>query len=126
MSHQLEYKWKATLPLLAQIGSIIGVGLTAPVVRFIGYKRTVLLMLALCAAFAFVPFFAGNVYILSAGFLLQGIPWGAFQVVSPAYSSEVASLRMRPVLTTWNNLCWIIGQLLASAVAFGFHKIESE
>ncbi|KAH7629167.1 general substrate transporter [Sordaria sp. MPI-SDFR-AT-0083] len=124
--HELEYKWKATLPLLAQIGSIIGVGLTAPVVRFIGYKRTVLLMLALCAAFAFVPFFAGNVYILSAGFLLQGIPWGAFQVVSPAYSSEVASLRMRPVLTTWNNLCWIIGQLLASAVAFGFHKIESE
>ncbi|KAK3956900.1 hypothetical protein QBC32DRAFT_394346 [Pseudoneurospora amorphoporcata] len=124
--HELEYTWKATLPLLAQLGSIIGVGLTAPVVNFIGYKRTVLLMLALCAAFAFVPFFAANVYILSTGFLLQGIPWGVFQVVSPAYSSEVASLRMRPVLTTWNNLCWIIGQLLASAVAFGFHKIPGE
>ncbi|KAK3340071.1 hypothetical protein B0H65DRAFT_528181 [Neurospora tetraspora] len=123
--YELEYTWKAALPLLAQLGSILGVGLTAPVVNFIGYKRTVLLMLALCAAFAFVPFFAPNVYILSAGFLLQGIPWGVFQVVSPAYSSEVASLQMRPILTTWNNLCWIIGQLLASAVAFGFHKLGS-
>lgn len=126
VSHQLEYKWKATLPLLAQVGSIIGVAITAPIKDKIGYKRTVLLMLALCAAFALLPFFAANVYILAAGFLLQGIPWGCFQVASPAYSSEVSSLRMRPVLTTWNNLCWIIGQLLASAVAFAFHKVSGE
>ncbi|KAK3494335.1 uncharacterized protein B0T23DRAFT_312964 [Neurospora hispaniola] len=123
--NELEYKWKAILPLLAQLGSILGVGLTAPLVNFIGYKRTVLLMLALCAAFAFVPFFAPNVLILAGGFLLQGIPWGVFQVVSPAYSSEVASLQMRPILTTWNNLCWIIGQLLASAVAFAFHGLPN-
>lgn len=126
ISHQLEYTWKATLPLLAQVGSIIGVLLTAPLVNFMGYKRTVLLMLALCAAFALMPFFAANVHILAGGFLVQGIPWGVFQVVSPAYSSEVASLQLRPILTTWNNLCWIIGQLLASAVAFAFHKLASD
>ncbi|KAK3400986.1 hypothetical protein B0T20DRAFT_390840 [Sordaria brevicollis] len=123
--YEVEYKWKATLPLLAQIGSIIGVLLTAPLVNYVGYKRTVLLMLALCAAFALIPFFAANVYILAGGFLVQGIPWGVFQVVSPAFSSEVASLQLRPILTTWNNLCWIIGQLLASGVAFGFHNMAN-
>ncbi|KAL0473915.1 sugar transporter [Neurospora intermedia] len=124
--YELAYKWKALLPLLSQLGAIFGVVLTSFFVNWVGYKHTVLFMLILCAAFGFVPFFANNVVILAIGCLVQGIPWGVFQVASPAYSSEIASLRMRPILTTWNNLCWIIGQLLASAVAFGFHRLQNE
>ncbi|KAK3374888.1 hypothetical protein B0H63DRAFT_452717 [Podospora didyma] len=102
----IEYIWKALLPLMAQFGSII--------------------MLAVVGAFVCMPFFAPTVQILMAGFLLQGIPWGVFQVVSPAYASEVASLKLRPILTTWNNLCWVIGQLLAAAITKAFEKYPGD
>jgi SP family general alpha glucoside:H+ symporter-like MFS transporter len=81
-----------------------------------------LYMLALSSAFVFVPFFARSVTTLMVGFLLQGIPWGVFQVISPAYASEVASLQLRPILTTWNNLCWVIGQFLASGITKAFES----
>lgn len=83
---------------------------------------TMQIMLVLSGALIFVPFFAANVTQLMAGFLLQGIPWGVFQVISPAYASEVASMQLRPILTTWNNLCWVVGQLLASVITKGFES----
>jgi SP family general alpha glucoside:H+ symporter-like MFS transporter len=45
-----------------------------------------------------------------------GIPWGAFQSVTAAYASEVAPLALRPYLTTFINMCWVIGQFFAAAV----------
>ncbi|KAK0711536.1 general substrate transporter [Lasiosphaeris hirsuta] len=124
--YEIEYIWKALLPLVAQLGSIVGILITAPITKALGYKQTTQLMLFLSACFVFMPFFAFNIQILMAGFLLQGIPWGVFQVVSPAYASEIASLQLRPILTTWNNLCWVIGQLMASAVVKGFEGGSDE
>jgi MFS transporter, SP family, general alpha glucoside:H+ symporter len=77
-------------------------------------------MLCFSAAFVFVTFFAPSEKVLYIGLLLQGIPWGIFQVVSPAYASEVASFQLRPVLTTWNNACWVVGQLIGAGIAKGF------
>jgi len=94
--------------------------------KALGYKRTTQTMLVLSAALICIPFFAPNIQMLMSGFLLQGIPWGVYQVVSPAYASEVASVQLRPILTTWNNLCWVIGQLLASAIVKGFEGIGSD
>ena len=48
-----------------------------------------------------------------------GIPWGAFQSVTPAYASEVAPVVLRPYLTTFINMCWVIGQFFAAAVNKG-------
>ncbi|KAK0723037.1 general substrate transporter [Lasiosphaeria miniovina] len=124
--YELEYIWKALLPLVAQFGSLIGIMITAPITRKLGYRRTTQLMLVWSAAFVCMPFFASSVQVLLMGFLIQGIPWGVYQVVSPAYASEVASLQLRPILTTWNNLCWVIGQLIASAILKGFEKYPGD
>lgn len=123
---QLDTNWQGLLPLAAQIGAIIGVLLAAPMTKWLGYRRTALSMLIFSAALVCIPFFANkNVAILFAGYLLQGIPWGVFQVVSPAYASEVASVQLRPILTTWNNLCWVIGQFLAAGISKGFEPMAS-
>jgi len=105
---------------MAQFGSLIGIMITPFFTDTLGYKRTVLVMVALSAALVTIPFMATSVGVLMAGFLLQGIPWGVFQVVSPTYASEIASVQLRPILTTWNNLCWVIGQFLAAGVIVGF------
>lgn len=107
---------------MAQFGSLVGILIASPLASRLGYKRAMLYMLALTSAFVFIPFFANSVTTLMVGFLLQGIPWGVFQVISPAYASEVASLQLRPILTTWNNLCWVIGQFLASGITKGFES----
>ncbi|KAK3313758.1 general substrate transporter [Apodospora peruviana] len=124
--HELRYMWRVLLPLVAQFGSIIGILIASPITKHFGYKRTVLMMLVFSAAFVNLSFLAQSVPILLAGFLLQGIPWGVFQVLSPGYSSEIASVQLRPILTTWNNLCWVIGQLLASGIVKGFEQYQSE
>jgi len=123
---QVEYVYKALLPLVAQFGSIIGIAITSPITRWLGYKRTALVMLTTLGALVCLPFFSQNGPMLLVGFMLQGIPWGVFQVVSPAYASEVASIQLRPILTTWNNLCWVIGQLLAAAIVKGFQSYPGE
>ncbi|KAK3989464.1 hypothetical protein QBC44DRAFT_381460 [Cladorrhinum sp. PSN332] len=123
---EVPWLWKALLPLFAQFGSIIGVAIVPPMVKTLGYKRTTQLMVLCSAALICMPFFAPNIKVLLASFLLQGIPWGVYQVISPAYASEVASVQLRPILTTWNNLCWVIGQLLASGIVKGFEAIPGD
>ncbi|KAH8895073.1 sugar transporter [Thozetella sp. PMI_491] len=118
--YEVEYEWRVLLPLAAQFGSLIGTGLASPLTAYLGYKRSMQWMLLMSALAAVLPFMASTVEWLAVAFLVQGIPWGVFSITSPAYSSELASLQLRPVLTTWNNLCWVLGQLLASAVAKAF------
>lgn len=48
-----------------------------------------------------------------------GIPWGAFQSVAPAYAAEVSPTILRPYLTTFINMCWVIGQFFSAAVNRG-------
>lgn len=67
-------------------------------------------------AFIFIPFFAQNLQTLLAGEVLQGIPWGVFQTMTTAYASEVAPVALRAYFTTYVNLCWVMGQLIAQGV----------
>ncbi|KAI1405018.1 sugar transporter [Hypoxylon fuscum] len=81
-----------------------------------GHKVTTIVSLILMIMFIFVLFFAPNIQVLVVGEVLCGIPWGAFQSVTPAYASEVAPIILRPYLTTFINMCWVIGQFFAAAV----------
>ncbi|KAK5653140.1 hypothetical protein OQA88_9239 [Cercophora sp. LCS_1] len=124
--YSISLQWQMILPIVAQVGSLIGVALAPPVADKLGYKKTALVMIFLAAALTCVPFFAKNIEMFVAAFLLQGIPWGVFQVIAPAYASEIASVQLRPVLTTWNNLCWVIGQFIASGVGKGFNMMDGD
>ncbi len=41
---------------------------------------------------------------------------GVFQTLTTSYASEVCPTHLRAYLTTYVNLCWVLGQLTASAV----------
>ncbi|KAF5236105.1 hypothetical protein FAUST_6715 [Fusarium austroamericanum] len=127
--------WQSGLSNGARAGEIIGLILAGWASDRYGYKMTTVGALVLMIAFVFVLFFAPNIKILVLGEILcgmylsvdykytfadlTGIPWGAFQSVTPAYASEVAPVVLRPYLTTFINMCWVIGQFFAAAVNKG-------
>ncbi|KAI1134699.1 sugar transporter [Hypoxylon sp. FL0543] len=111
--------WQSGLSNGARAGEIFGLLFAGWVSDRYGYKVTTVGSLILMIMFIFVLFFAPNIQVLVAGEVLCGIPWGAFQSVTPAYASEVAPVVLRPYLTTFINMCWVIGQFFAAAVNKG-------
>lgn len=51
---------------------------------------------------------------------------GMFQTLSVAYASEVCPVVLRGYLTTYANICWVIGQVLSSGVLDGFLSSSGE
>lgn len=49
-----------------------------------------------------------------------------FQTLSVAYASEVCPVVLRGYLTTYANICWVIGQVLSSGVLRGFLSQTNE
>jgi SP family general alpha glucoside:H+ symporter-like MFS transporter len=82
--------------------------------------------LTMMIAFIFIPFFAQNLQTLLIGDILQGVPWGVFQTMTTAYASEVCPVALRAYLTTYVNLCWVFGQLIATGVLTSFLKRTDE
>lgn len=111
--------WQSGLSNGARAGEILGLIFAGWVSDRYGYKMTTIGSLILMIMFIFVLFFAPNIQVLVVGEVLCGIPWGAFQSVTPAYASEVAPVVLRPYLTTFINMCWVIGQFFAAAVNKG-------
>ncbi|ELQ44844.1 maltose permease MAL31 [Pyricularia oryzae Y34] len=81
-----------------------------------GPRNTILGALIVMVFCVFAPFFAQNVETLLAGQILCGLPWGVFASSSPAYASELLPMKLRVYFTSWTNMCFIIGQFLASGV----------
>ncbi|KAJ0136146.1 Maltose permease MAL31 [Colletotrichum tanaceti] len=120
--HVVSAAWQSALSNGARAGEVVGLLVAGWTADRYGYRATTMGFLVLMIAFIFVLFFAPNVQILVLGEVLCGIPWGAFQSVTPAYASEVAPVVLRPYLTTFINMCWVIGQFFAAAVNKGsFH-----
>ncbi|KAI2774488.1 sugar transporter [Daldinia loculata] len=115
----LSAAWQSGLSNGARAGEILGLILAGWISDRYGYKITTIGFLISMIMFIFVLFFAPNVQVLVIGEVLCGIPWGAFQSVAPAYASEVAPVVLRPYLTTFINMCWVIGQFFAAAVNKG-------
>jgi SP family general alpha glucoside:H+ symporter-like MFS transporter len=116
----ISAQWQTSLGNAGQCGQIIGLYLNGWISDHIGYKRTMFGSLVLMIAFIFIPFFSENIQTFLAGAILQGIPWGVFQTLTTTYASEIAPVILRPYLTTYVNLCWVMGQLIAAGVLRGF------
>lgn len=54
------------------------------------------------------------------------IPWGIFQTLTTAYAAEVSPVALRPYLTAYVNLCWVMGQLIASGVLRSALSMEGQ
>ncbi|OAA38283.1 Sugar/inositol transporter [Cordyceps fumosorosea ARSEF 2679] len=118
--------WQSGLSNGARAGEIFGLLLAGWAADRYGYKKTTAGFLVMMIIFTFVLVFAPNIKVLVVGEILCGIPWGAFQSVTPAYASEVAPVVLRPYLTTLINMCWVIGQFFAVAVNKGSSNRHDE
>lgn len=115
-THELTAAWQTGLANGVLCGQILGLFINGIVADRFGYRRVMGTALLLVTAFIFIPFFAHNVQTLLAGEILMGIPFGIFQTLAVTYASEVCPTQLRAYLTTYINLCWVIGQIIASGV----------
>ncbi|CAI6340594.1 unnamed protein product [Periconia digitata] len=111
--------WQSALSNGARAGEVIGLIINGFVSERYGYRKTMIGALISMIAFIFILFFAPNVQTLVIGEVLCGIPWGCFQTLSTSYASEVAPVQLRPILTTFVNMCWVMGQFIAAGVNRG-------
>ncbi|TAQ83962.1 hypothetical protein B7494_g7721 [Chlorociboria aeruginascens] len=118
--------WQTAILIGAQTGQLIGLGFEGWIVEKIGFRKTMLGFLTLMAATILIPFFSPGIEMFLVGSLLEGIPWGAFQAISITYASDVAPVKLRPLLTTYTNLCWVLGQLIAAGVVMGLLNCENQ
>jgi len=115
-TYQIPAPWQAGLSNGAGVGEIIGLFLNGIISERYGYRKTMIVSLVAVICFIFIPFFAKDLVDLQVGEVLCGIPWGVFQTLTTAYASEVCPVQLRAYLTTYVNLCWVMGQLIASGV----------
>lgn len=115
-SYQITPAWQSGLTNAAVTGEIIGLMLNGYLTERFGYHKTMVITLIWMSLFVFLAFFAVNIQMLLCAQILCGIPWGIFQTLSTTYAAEVMPVVLRSYLTSNVNLCWLIGQLLGSAV----------
>ncbi|KAI7463915.1 sugar porter family MFS transporter [Hortaea werneckii] len=100
-SYGISAAWQSGSSNGPLVGEIFGLFLTGIIAERLGHKNTM------------------NLPMLLVGETLCGLPWGTFQTLTTTYASEVYPVALRPYLTTYVNLCWIIGQFVSSAVLKG-------
>ncbi|CAO1629213.1 unnamed protein product [Parajaminaea phylloscopi] len=116
---EISAPWQTGLNNGALVGEIIGLQIVGVTSEKFGYKKTMLVALVFSTLFVFIPFFAASLPVLLVGQILQGVPWGVFQTLTTTYAADIAPLQLRGILTTYNNLCWVIGQLIAQGILKG-------
>lgn len=124
--YQLTPAWQAGLNNGNGVGAFFGAFLNGYLATRFGHKRVLLSALVALSCFIFITFFAQSVVMLLIGQLLCGLTWGIFATTAPAYASEVLPLNLRVYMTSWTNMCFIIGQLIASGVLAGLVNFQSE
>lgn len=120
MTYQVPPGWQTAIGTGTSCAQIVGLFFNGIISERIGYRYTLMGALVAIMCFIFITFFAVNVKMLLAGYCLSGLPWGIFQTLTVTYAAEVTPVTLRPYLTTYVNLCWVIGQLLASGILKGF------
>ncbi|KAH6660839.1 general substrate transporter [Truncatella angustata] len=115
-TYDLTAAWQTGLANGVLVGQIVGLFINGIVADRYGYRKTMATALVGVVAFIFIIFFAPNIQTLLVGEILIGIPFGIFQATACTYASEVCPTQLRAYLTTYINLCWVIGQIIASGV----------
>lgn len=118
-THEITAAWQSGLNNGAAVGEILGLFINGLIADRFGYKRTMMGALVAVTLLIFIVFFVQSLPQLLVGLMLMGIPWGVFQTLTCTYAAEVTPVPLRPILTTYVNLCWVMGQFVASGVLKG-------
>ncbi|OAA57582.1 Sugar/inositol transporter [Niveomyces insectorum RCEF 264] len=125
-AYTVSAPWQTAFAMSSPVGRVIGGGLQGHVAEAIGRKWTLIGCLVTLTGFIFLTFFAPNNAVLLVGEMLCGVIWGILTSLAPTYASEVCPLRLRDLLTAYVNLCWSIGELIASGVLAGYANNTTE
>lgn len=120
-TYQLTAAWQSGLSNGTLCGQILGLFLNGIIADRFGYRKTLIGALIGCIGFIFIIFFSESLVQLLIGEIFIGIPWGVFQTLTTTYASEVCPTHLRAYLTTYVNLCWVLGQFIASGVPVFIH-----
>ncbi|KAI0970733.1 general substrate transporter [Xylaria arbuscula] len=124
--YQVSGPWQTGLNQASTAGAIVGGILNGYIASKWGYRWVMIGSLFVTNFFILVVFLANSAQVLLAGEVLCGLAWGVFATLAPAYASEVCPTNLRGYMTTYVNLCWAIGQLIAAGVLTGCLSIEGE
>lgn len=113
---EIPARWQTGLSVSVQVGQILGLQITGWASERFGYRLTMMIAIVSLTGMLFIQFFAKSLPMLLVGYLLLGFPWGTFQTMTVSYAAEVMPVQIRPFLTTYVNLCWVIGQIICSGV----------
>ena len=126
VGYQLTAEWQAGLSQGGGAGSIIGCLLAGILVSKYGSRKVVMGALIALSLAVFVVFFAPNLRTLVVGEILCGFPWGILATTAPAYASEVLPTCLRTYMTSFTNMCFILGQLVSAGVLKGLSTREDQ
>ncbi|KAK9420540.1 putative Major facilitator superfamily (MFS) profile domain-containing protein [Seiridium unicorne] len=115
-TYELSATWQTSLSMGSLIGQIVGLFFNGYIADRFGYRYTMMGGLIMISGFIFIPFFSHSIVMFLCGQILLGIPFGCFQTLACTYASEVVPTTLRAYLTTYVNLCWVIGQIIASGL----------
>ncbi|KAG9231327.1 alpha glucoside transporter [Amylocarpus encephaloides] len=115
----ISARWQTILGNGSQVGSILGLFLNGIISEKFGYKKTMIISMIAMIGAIFIPFFSNSLEMFLAGAILQGIPWGIFQTLAVTYAADICPTSLRAYMTSWINMCWVIGQLISSGMLRG-------
>lgn len=124
-AYLISAPWQTGLSMGNPVGQVAGALFAAYPMDAFGRRRTFGACVALTGALVFVQFFARTLPVLLVGELVGGLVLGCYVVIAPAYASEVCPVALRGHLTSFVNLCFVTGQLLANGVTAGTQTLES-
>lgn len=107
------------------LGQVVGAFFAAYPMEWFGRKKTFGVCVVLTAGCVFIQFFARSLSVLLTGELLGGLVLGCYVVISPAYASEVCPVALRGILTSFTNIAFVGGQLLANGVIAGTSQLST-
>lgn len=124
-SYIISAAWQTALGMGNPIGQVVGAFFAAYPMEWFGRKKTFGVCVILTAGFILIQFFARSLPVLLVGELLGGLVLGTYVVVAPAYASEVCPVALRGILTSWVNLTFVMGQLIANGVIAGTSQLDT-
>ncbi|KAH7368721.1 alpha glucoside transporter [Plectosphaerella cucumerina] len=116
----ISAQWQTIISNGTQVGSIIGLILNGWINEYLGYRWTMIAAMVAMIGAVFIPFFSTGLPMFLAGGIVQGIPWGIFQTLAVTYAADICPTALRGYMTSWVNMCWVIGQLISMGLLNGF------
>ncbi|ETS86836.1 hypothetical protein PFICI_00664 [Pestalotiopsis fici W106-1] len=119
-------RWQTIILNGTQVGCIIGLAINGYLSEWLGYKKTMVATMMAMVAAIFIPFFSTSLDMYLIGGIIQGLPWGVFQTLAVSYAADLCPTHLRAYMTSWVNICWVVGGLLSTGILRGLLNIDSE